>query len=71
MTPSGSSFNSYINPKCYSLTYCIIDYAIAILSELGPGTLMGKTDFEKALHLCLISVAEDWPLLGIYWQGNS
>ena len=66
---SGSSINDYINPEYYSLKYCTIDNAITILNELGPGTLMGKIDLKNAFRLCPDS-KEDWPLLGIYWQGN-
>ena len=58
-----------IIPEYCLLKYCTIDNAITILNELGPGTLMGKIDLKIAFRLCPVS-KEDWPLLGIYWQGN-
>lgn len=67
--PHGSSINDFIDPESYSLSYCTIDDAIAIVTKLGPGTLMGKIDLKNAFRLCPVS-KEDWPLLGIYWRGN-
>ena len=67
--PPGSSINDFIDPDSFSLHYCTIDAAIAILNTLGPGALMGKIDLKNAFHLLLVR-REDWHLLGIHWQGQ-
>ena len=65
----GSSNNDYIDPLRFSLRYCSIDSAIAILNTLGPGALMGKMDLKNAFRLPPVR-REDWHLLAIQWQGH-
>ena len=40
--PHGSSINDSLNPEQYSLAYCSVDDAFAIVSTLGKGALMAK-----------------------------
>jgi len=49
--PAGNSINDYIDPLAYSLSYCTIDHAYTIINNLGPGTLLSKTDLKDAFHL--------------------
>ena len=44
--PLGKSINDFINPDTYTLTYCSVDDAFAIVNLLGPGTLLSKIDFK-------------------------
>ena len=45
--PHGSSINDYINPDDYTLSYCSVDDAYAILNLLGTGALMSKVDLKN------------------------
>jgi len=36
--PSGSSVNDFIDPNAYTLTYCSLDKAYAMVNSLGPET---------------------------------
>ena len=65
--PSGISINDHIDPARFSLHYCTIDSAIAILNTLGRGALMGKIDLKNAFRLMPVR-REDWHLLGIHWN---
>ena len=66
--PTGTSINDYIDPAQYTLHYCTIDSAIAIMNNLGPNALMGKIDLKNAFRQIPVR-REDWHLLGIQWQG--
>ena len=44
--PPGKSINDFINPDTYTLTYCSVDNAFAIVNLLGPGTLLSKIDLK-------------------------
>ena len=44
--PHGSSINDYIDPEQYSLSYCSVDDAFAIVNTLGKGALMAKIDLK-------------------------
>ena len=67
--PYGSSINDFIDPDAYTLSYCTVDDAFAIVSELGKGTLMAKIYLRNAF--CLIPIRpEDWNLLGIQWRNH-
>ena len=68
-SPPGSSINDYIDPLRFSLRYCSIDSAIAILNTLGPGALMGKMNLKNAFRLLPVRY-ENWHLLAIQWQGH-
>ena len=65
--PPGESINDFIDPASFSLNYCTIDAAIAILNTLGQGALMGKIDLKNAFRLIPVR-KEDWNLLGIHWH---
>ena len=67
--PNGSSINDHIDPGSFSLTYCSVDDAYAIVNSLGTGALMSKIDLKNAFRL--ISVCpHDWNLLGMQWRGK-
>ena len=68
-SPPGSSINDFIDPQRYSLRYCTIDSAIAILNAIGPGALMGKLDLQNAFRIMPVR-KEDWHLLAIHWEGQ-
>ena len=61
--PYGSSINDSIDPDAYTLSYCSVDDAFNIVSELGRGTLMAKIDLRNAFRLIPVR-PEDWNLLG-------
>ena len=65
--PHGDSINDYINPETYSLSYCSVDNAYAILNLLGTGALMSKIDLKNAFRLIPVH-PNDWNLLGICWR---
>ena len=47
-TPYGSSINDSIDLDTFTLSYCCIDDAFAIVSALGKGTLMTIIDLRNA-----------------------
>jgi len=65
--PYGSSINDFINPNDYTLSYCSVDDAFAIISALGKGAVMAKIDLKNAFRLIPVR-PEDWNLLGIQWR---
>ena len=67
-SPPGASINDFIDPQRYSLRYCTIDAAVAILNTIGPGALMGKIDLKNAFRIMPVR-RKDWHLLAIHWQG--
>ena len=67
--PHGNSINDYINLDDYTLSYCSVDDAYAILNLLGTGTLMSKIDLKNAFHLIPVR-PNDWNLLGICWRNK-
>ena len=68
-SPPGRSINDFIDPQTYTLSYCSVDDAFAIVNLLGPGTLLSKIDLKNAFRLIPVHQA-DWNLLGIFWQGK-
>jgi len=68
-SPPGNSINDFIDPHRYSLRYCTIDTATAILNTLGAGALMGKLDLKNAFRIMPVR-REDWHLLAIHWEGR-
>ena len=49
-TPHGASINDFIDPEAYTLNYCSVDDAFAIVTALGKGSLMEKIDtYTKCL----------------------
>ena len=67
--PIGSSTNDFIDPSAYTLNYCTVDDAYAIVNKRGPGTLLSKINLKNAFRLFPVRPA-DWNLLAIYWCGN-
>ena len=65
--PHGNSINDYINSETYSLSYCSVDNAYAILNLLGTGALMSKIDLKNAFRLIPVH-PNDWNLLEICWH---
>ena len=59
---AGYSINNYIDPALYSLSYCLIDDAYAIITKLGPGALLSKIDLKDTFHLIPVCTA-DWNIL--------
>ena len=67
--PHGFSINSHIYPESFSLTYCSVDDAFAIVNSLGTGALMSKIDLKNAFRLIPVHPI-DWNLLGMQWSGK-
>ena len=67
--PHSRSINDFIDPSRFSLSYCTVDHAIAIINKLGPRCLLGKIDLKNAFRLIPVR-RQDWHLLGIQWQGS-
>ena len=65
--PSGDSANDHIPKDPYSLQYLRVDDTIRILTSLGLGAYMAKTDLKLAFRIMPIH-PDDWNLLSIYWQ---
>ena len=47
----GASNNDFINPEAYTLNYCSVDDAFAIVTALEKGSLMAKIDLQNAIRL--------------------
>ena len=67
--PHGTSINDFIDPEQYSLSYCTVDDAFAIVNSLGKGALMAKIDLKNAFRIIPVR-PEDWNLLGICWRNE-
>ena len=67
--PYGSSVNDEISREEFSLHYSIADDAVRLLLKRGVGSLMAKVDLKSAFRMVQVR-AEDWDLLGMYWQGR-
>ena len=66
--PLGYSINDFIDPTTYTLTYCTVDDAYAVVNNLGPGTLLSKIDLKNTFRLLPVRPT-DWNLLGICRHG--
>ena len=66
--PEGTSINDGIDHDEFSVTYTAFDEATKIITSLGPGSYI-KIDIKQAFRLCPVRPA-DYPLLGIYWNGE-
>ena len=67
--PHSSSINNHIDPELFSLTYCSVDDAYAIVNSLGTGALMSKINLKNAFRLIPVH-PRDWNLLGMQWRGK-
>ena len=66
---SSMSINDGIDETWSSLSYVTVDMAAAKIWQLGPGTLMAKSDIGSAFRLIPVHPS-DWPLLAVEWEGN-
>ena len=48
--PHGSNINDSLNPEHYSLAYCSVNDAFAIVNTLGKGSLMAKINLKCILR---------------------
>ena len=67
--PEGSSINDGIDSEQFSLHYVTVDDAVRLIHKHGPGATLSKVDMKHAFRICPVS-PEDWPLLGIFWEGK-
>ena len=65
--PHGTSINDF--REQYSLSYCTVDDAFAIVNSLGKGALMAKIDLKKIFRLIPLR-PENWNLLGVCWRNK-
>jgi len=61
--PFGEGVNDYIDPDKCSVNYSSFDHAVQMVSDLGPGSLMGKMDIKSAFRLLPVH-PDDFSLLG-------
>ena len=67
--PYSSRINDSIDPDTFTLSYCSINDAFAMVLALGKGTLMAKIDLRNDFHLILVWL-KDWNLLGFQWRNQ-
>ena len=67
--PTGHSVNDGIPIQDYSLKYISVDTAMDAAMALGRGAVMAKVDIRAAFRLCPVR-PEDWPYLGMQWNGQ-
>lgn len=67
--PHENSVNSGIPVDFSSVRYASIQDAIVFVKRLGVGCYLAKTDIKSAFRIIPIH-PEDYPLLGMKWQGN-
>ena len=67
--PFGQSVNDGISREDFSLQYVTVDHAISLIVQHGPGAYLSKVDIKSAFRTCPVR-REDWPLLGIEWEGR-
>jgi hypothetical protein len=65
--PEGGSINDYIPAQFKAVQYQSIDNAITLIRQLGPGTLLAKTDIENAFKQIPIHPS-DFELLGFQFN---
>ena len=65
--PRGSSINDFITKL--DCRYASFDHALSMVRRLGPGCFLVKVDIKSAFR-CIPVRPEDWPLLGMSWQGH-
>lgn len=66
--PNEDSINSFIDPTACSVKYSSIDEAADMISKLGEGSLMAKSDIKSAFRLLPIAPG-DFDLLGFQLEG--
>ena len=67
--PTGESINNGIDSSLTSLRYSSVEDAVAIIQDLGVGSLMAKLSLESAY--CLVPIhPDDRPLLRTRWENS-
>ncbi|GAU97793.1 hypothetical protein RvY_09027 [Ramazzottius varieornatus] len=67
--PRYLSVNDYISKADYTLNYCNVDDAVALIIKAGRSCLLAKTDLVGAFRLIPVH-PPDWNLLGFYFDGR-
>ena len=67
--PKNESVNDFIDPKLCYVKYASFDEAIAIVQELGPGCLLGKSDLKNAFRILPVA-AKDFDQLGFCFNNK-
>ena len=67
--PRGASVNDGISSEHSTVSYCRVDDAIALIKSLGRGCFLAKTGIKSAFRIIPIR-PQDYPLLGMTWQGK-
>jgi hypothetical protein len=65
--PESASINDFIDPSFSSIHYSTVDDAAAMISNLGRGALLAKSDIKSAFRLLPVSPG-DFDLLGFQFQ---
>ena len=68
-SPLGSSVNDHIDPSLTAVNYTSFDDAISMLSTVGRGALMAKSDIKSAFRLLPVH-PDDFNLLGFTFDGS-
>ena len=68
-SPLGTSVNDGIPTDIFSLQYVTTDDAINMIMSLPPPVYLSKLDVKNAFRQIPVRI-EDFPLLGIFWQGR-
>lgn len=66
--PNEVSINVFIDPTACSVKYSSIDEAADMITKLGEGSLLAKSDIKSAFRLLPISPG-DFDLLGFQLEG--
>ena len=67
-SPLGDSVNDHIDPAKATVSYTSFDDAVELVSSLGPGALMAKSDIKSAFRLLPVH-PDDYDLLGFSFNG--
>ncbi len=67
--PEGRSVNDELVPELCSLKYSLINEAVTLIRNLGPGALMAKVDLRGAYRVVPVH-PEDRPRLGMKWKDS-
>ena len=67
--PKNDSVNDFIDPKLCYVKYASFDEAIAIVQDLGPGCLLGKSDLKNAFRILPVA-AKDFDQLGFCFNNK-
>ncbi|GAV04715.1 hypothetical protein RvY_14950 [Ramazzottius varieornatus] len=67
--PRDLSVNDYISKADYTLNYCNVDDAVALIIKAGRSCLLAKTDLVGVFRIIPVHHS-DWNLLGYYFDGR-